>query len=81
MATYELKTKDDEGTLQTRTYWCPADGGYVYETAEGRPGTLGRQVGEDLSHSGDMLTASEATLPDVIRQARRRELRALRAIY
>ena len=70
MATYILKTKD--GTV--REFWCPNNGGYVYEIDENHPGTTGKQVSWDLHYIGDMMWANEKTLAREIRKARRREL-------
>lgn len=59
-----------EAEGMTLNYWAPSDGGYVREVSSGKPGTLGQQVGRDLSHSGAMLEwnpASHGTLADLIR--------------
>lgn len=44
---------------QTREFWMPDGGGYVRETSERRPGTLGLQVCGGLSGSGSTLYLSE----------------------
>ena len=73
MAHYTLKTKHEGNITISRTYWCPDEYGYVREEHGTNHGTLGRQVGEDLSHSGDMMMASAKTLKSQIQAARRRE--------
>ena len=50
-----------------RTFWVPINGGYVRETAEERPGTLGWQVCGGLYHTGSTLEAGRETLLDAIR--------------
>ena len=51
-----------------------AIGSYVWEVSEGRPGTLGDQVGLALYHSGAMLS-SAGDLASIIRREARRCLR------
>ena len=68
--TYTLKTADQE-----REFWCADDGGYVYEIDDTHPGTMGRQVSDSLSYTGNMLWATASTLQSAIQRARRRERR------
>jgi len=78
MARYTLRTKDEDGNPQIREYWCPDGFGYVREERGANHGTLGQQVGEDLSYSGSMMMADASTLKSKIKQARRVERRELR---
>ena len=76
--TVELSYHDpDTGAYRTRTFYVPPNGGYVRQTTWGRPGTLGQQVCERLSSSGHTLTATPATLADVIRREYRRMSRSI----
>jgi hypothetical protein len=73
MATYILYTKDGS----KREYWCPDNGGYVYETDEQHPGDLGRMVSDHLGYTGKMMRASWRTLDTKVDEAYKRELRRI----
>lgn len=60
----------------TREFWVPSHGGYVREISEGRPGTLGYQVCDRLSHSGSTLETTEEALLGLIRREASAALRA-----
>jgi len=43
---------------ETREYWCPRGGGYVYQVSDDHPGTLGLQVCGGLWLMGSTLSCS-----------------------
>lgn len=63
------------------SFWCKADGGYVWLESEGKPGTLGQQICEGGGFRGSTLYAREETLADVarkwLRQRREAERKAM----
>ena len=64
MARIIIKTRK-EGEM---SFFCPADGGYVWLESEGRSGTLGQQICEGGEFMGSTLSAREETLGDVARK-------------
>ena len=64
MARIIIKTRK-EGEM---SFFCPADGGYVWLESECRPGTLGQQICEGGGFMGSTLSAREETLSDVARK-------------
>ena len=52
------------------SYWTSGRGGYVFEESEGRPGTLGQQVGETLAHGGHMMTCGNSLVACIRHAAR-----------
>jgi hypothetical protein len=64
-------------TTLRRAYWVRGDrDGYVHEITDGRPGTLGQQVCDRLSHGGSTLHCCRARLAAVVRYELRAALRA-----
>ena len=72
-----IKTRK-EGEM---SFWCKADGGYVWLESPGKPGTLGDQICDGGGFRGSTLSASEKTLGDVarkwLRQRREAERKAM----
>ena len=64
MAGIIIKTRK-EGEM---SFFCPADGGYVFLEGEGRPGTLGRQICKGGDFMGSTLLARGETLAAVARK-------------
>lgn len=61
-----------DGEPITIRYWTPLAGGYVRETTEQRPGTLGFQVCRGLAHTGSALHRSAGdSLAEIIRREAR----------
>ena len=64
MARIIIKTRQ-EGEM---SFWCKADGGYVWLERPGKPGTMGDQICEGGGFRGSTLSASEKTLGYVARK-------------
>lgn len=54
-------------TGETFTFWMPTDGGFIWRTYPGRPGTLGEQICQGGSMMGFTLSATPETFERVCR--------------
>lgn len=72
---FEMKIRNEDGELETLTFWAPDGGGYVRQTFEHKPGTRGLQICEGGSHTGNCLECgpSEESLAKVCRKWRRQQ--------
>jgi hypothetical protein len=63
----------------TTEFWAPGDGGYVRAVDTVHPGTLGRQVCDELAHQGTTLhwAPKDGPLAKLIRVHARRYYRAV----
>ncbi|HUZ75482.1 MAG TPA: hypothetical protein VNE67_17235 [Acetobacteraceae bacterium] len=76
--TVYLRDESDLGEERVRQFWVPPGGGYVRETDDEHPGTLGQQVCDLLSSRGPTLWTSPDGLIALIRLEYRRALSAER---
>lgn len=78
---YQITGSDNEcvvthSTGETRHYWAPADGGYIYDVTHS-PGTTGQQVCDGMGSLGETLRWSgRGDLANLIRAEVRAYYRA-----